>query len=189
MSGTLTLDGTSGATSISTSYMLTGDTTVGLGFYAVYLIVGGGGAGAVVSNFGGEGVGGFDTGGNGGSWIVVIRYAGDTTGISGESNTTNGGDSITTFTASGTFGIDLSTRQLGATLRGWDGQRHFPKRSICREQPNSWLRLPFEGKLLTRTLLEQQKKTPKRWPMWRILPSAQTGFSTRRSGAQCLSLH
>ncbi len=78
---------------------------------------GDGGDGEANSGSGGGGGGGeFGTGGDGGSGIVIIRYAGDATGISGGSNTTDGGDSITTFTASGTFGIDLSARQLGATL-------------------------------------------------------------------------
>lgn len=72
------------------------------------------------SNSGSGGGGGganFGLGGNGGSGIVVIRYAGDATGITGGSTNTATapGEAITTFAANGTFGIDLNAR-LGATL-------------------------------------------------------------------------
>ena len=66
---------------------------------------------------GGGGAGGNGNGGNGGSGVVILRYAGDDTGITGGSTDTStvSGEAITTFTGSGTFAIDLNAR-LGATL-------------------------------------------------------------------------
>ncbi len=79
---------------------------------------GNGGDGEANSGSGGGGGGAsFGQGGNGGSGIVVIRYAGDATGITGGSTNTAiaAGEAITTFTTSGTFTIDFATRP-GVTL-------------------------------------------------------------------------
>ena len=55
----ITLDGTSGSESISTTYTLSGNTTFNLGFFAEYLIIGGGGGGAGRDVGGGGGAGGY----------------------------------------------------------------------------------------------------------------------------------
>jgi len=47
---TITLDGTSGSNSISTDYTLPDNSTVDLGFFAEYLLVGGGGGANETNN-------------------------------------------------------------------------------------------------------------------------------------------
>jgi autotransporter-associated beta strand protein len=76
-----------------------------------------GGNGTANRGGGGGGADGSANGGSGGSGIVILRYAGDATGITGGSTDTSTvpGEAITTFLASGTFAIDFSAR-LGATL-------------------------------------------------------------------------
>lgn len=93
-------------------------TTGGSGWGGAGTPRGNGGNGEANSGSGGGGGGAaFGQGGNGGSGIVVIRYAGDDTGITGGSTDTSTavGEAITTFTASGTFTIDFATRP-GVTL-------------------------------------------------------------------------
>lgn len=67
------LDGTSGTNTISTSYSTTGGLTLSLGFFADYLIVGGGGAGGQGTGGGGGGSSGTGNGGAGGNSAYLCR--------------------------------------------------------------------------------------------------------------------
>jgi len=71
---TVTLDGTSGTNSISTSYTLSGDTTFDLGFFFDYVVVGGGGGGGSV---GWDSTGNANAGGGGAGGQVLSNVGGD----------------------------------------------------------------------------------------------------------------
>jgi fibronectin-binding autotransporter adhesin len=82
----------------------------------------GGGSGAsATGTANGGGNGSFGGGGHaseaGGGGVVILRYAGDATGITGGTTNTAAvsGEAITTFTSGGTFSVNLAER-LGATL-------------------------------------------------------------------------
>jgi len=118
----VTLDGTSGSNSISTSYSTTGGLTFNLGFFVDYLVVGGGGGP-------GGGISGqaYDGGGGGGAVLggtqslSAISYA-VTVGAGGGSATNGGASAAFGFTANGgTRGGAAGAAVGGASGSGFSG--------------------------------------------------------------------
>jgi hypothetical protein len=113
---TITLDGTSGSETISTNYTLSDSTTIDLGFFVEYLIVGGGGGGA--RNKGGGGGGGAVVGGTAqvlSSPSTVTVGAG---GAGGSTSTVNANGLA--GQASSAFGVTASGGQ-GGISGSWTG--------------------------------------------------------------------
>ena len=124
---TVTLDGTSGSESISTTYTLSGDTTFDLGFFADYLIVGGGGGS-------GGGVSGqaYNAGGGGGEvlsgsqQLSNVAY-GITVGTGGVFGTNGGGsaafagEAFAVSAAGGSRGGNAGTAVGGTSGSGFAG--------------------------------------------------------------------
>ena len=89
----LTLDGTSGNNSISTSYSTNGGLNLSLGFFADYLVLGGGGSAGTAgdtSGTGGGGAGGLLTG----NLMLGSSTYGVTVGAGGVAPATNGSTSV-----------------------------------------------------------------------------------------------